>query len=171
MFTEIKSKIHGNTRCVATFILATVLIALNGCVYDPVYYGPPSYTEYHPDFYDYYYYPSVGVYFQFTTGYYYYRSRDIWVQTRQLPPNIYIDPRDRITIRIESDKPYLRHDEQVQGFRPDVKLNQPEVDKEQSRKEREANLEWYQKYEQRSERPERDKRDDEKEWNKKKVPR
>ena len=47
-------------------------VILTGCVYDPFYYGPPPHSHYSPYYYDYYFYPSVQVYFQFTTGYYFY---------------------------------------------------------------------------------------------------
>ena len=84
-------------------------VTFAGCVYDPVYYGPPAYPDYHPNYYDYYYYPSVGVYFHFTSGYYYYRDRDRWVRVKRLPPNIHIDAKDRVKLRIDSDKPYTKY--------------------------------------------------------------
>ena len=167
-----KTKLLGSNRFISIVIVAIVLVvAVHGCVYDPVYYGPPSYSEYHPHYYDYYYYPSAGVYFQFTTGYYYYRGHDRWVRVRKLPPNVYIDPRDRVQIRIDSEKPYLRHDEHARRFKPDGKIKRYEVDKERSRKEREANREWYQKYEQWPEKKEKNERDDGRKWNEKKISR
>ena len=90
-------------------VVSTIALSMlmSSCFYDPYYYGPPSYyggTIYHP--YDYFYYPSVRVYFQYSTGLYFYLSDGIWVSNRVLPPRFRLNPSDRIPLRIPSDKPY-----------------------------------------------------------------
>jgi hypothetical protein len=121
-------------------------VILTGCVYDPFYYGPPPHSHYSPYYYDYYFYPSVQVYFQFTTGYYFYRDRGVWARARVLPPRIIINARDRIRIKVESEKPYLKFPEHSRIYKPNPKYR---VDKEKSLKEREANKKWFREYQQR----------------------
>lgn len=81
-------------------------ISLTGCA---AYYDRPSpvyqRSVYTP--YDYYYYPSVQIYFNVATGYYYYRDGAIWLRTRILPSRYLLDSRDRVRVVIKSDKPYL----------------------------------------------------------------
>lgn len=140
-------------------IFISMSVVLAGCVYDPVYYGPPAYPAYHPHYYDYYYYPYVGVYFHFTTGYYYYHDRGRWVRAKRLPAHIHLDVRDRVKLRVDSEKPYLNYPEHKRIYKPKPDYR---VDKERSMKEREANRNWYREYEQKREKYEKQ----EKGWDK-----
>ena len=134
-------------RIIFRRILIPAVIAISlfsaGCVYDPVYYGPPPHSDYRPHIYDYYYYPSVGVYFHFTSGYYYYRDRQRWIRSRVLPPHIHIDSKSRVRIRVDADKPMVRHKEHVRTYKPRPDYHS---DKKRSIKEREANKRWYENY-------------------------
>jgi hypothetical protein len=115
-------------------------------VYDPYYsepYGVYPHSYHHPSYYDYYYYPTIGVYFQYSTGYYYYRSKDKWIHSRQLPPRYRLDPRDRVIVRIPYDKPYKRYDENRHEFKPNPKYRR---DKEIDRRERDYNRRWHEDY-------------------------
>lgn len=97
------------------------VVALSACVYDPHYHYPPGqryHSYYYPYYYDYFYYPGVQVYFHFSTGYYYYYSRNRWIRSKVLPPHIHLNPWDRVTLRIAGDKPYLKHKEHKQKFKP-----------------------------------------------------
>jgi len=114
-----------------------------GCVYGPGYYGPPPHRYYYPRYYDYYYYPYANVYFHFTTGIYYYLDGGVWISARLLPPHIHIDASNRVKIRIDSDKPYLKHTEHVRIYKSKPNYS---VDVERSRKEREANQRWFKEY-------------------------
>ena len=125
-------------------------VLLTGCVYDPFYYGPPSHSHYYPHYYDYYYYPSIQVYFHFTTGLYHYRDGGIWKKSRVLPPHIRIYARDRVKIQIESDKPYLKFPEHKRIYKPRPNFR---VDKERGIKEREANQRWFREFQQRKDKP------------------
>ena len=113
------------------------------CLYDPVYYGPPAYPDFQPHYYDYYYYPSVGVYYHFSSGQYYYRDRGVWVKGRALPPQIRIDAKDRVRVRIEDKKPSIKYNEHRHKYQPKRSY---EVEKEHNKKEREANRRWYEDY-------------------------
>lgn len=161
-----KTKLLG--VCLAT---AGLIVAFSACVYDPRYPGPRYHPYYYPFYYDYYYYPGVRVYFQFSTGYYFYFSRNRWVRTRVLPPHIHLRSADRVKIRIDSDKPYLRHREHARRYpsrtrpvpgtsmrdrrppearpgpgakpsTPSVRRREPSV----TRRERDRNLELYRKH-------------------------
>lgn len=99
-------------------------LLMSSCFYDPYYYGPPSYygsAIYHP--YDYFYYPSVRVYFQYSTGFYFYFLDGVWVRSKILPPRFRLNPSDRVPLRIPSDKPYLFNEQHIQKFnpRPDIR--------------------------------------------------
>lgn len=147
-------------RLVFQYVLFTILVSLSvlltGCVYDPIYYGPPPHTSYHPHYYDYYFYPSVQVYFHFTTGFYYYLDGRTWIRTRVLPPHIHIDTRDRVQIRIDSDKPYLKLPEHTRIYKPKPNYR---VDKERSIKEQEANKRWFQEFEKKKIKPKKKPKD------------
>ena len=122
---------------------ASFSVFLTGCFYDPGYYGPPPHYHYHPHYYDYYYYPHAQVYFRFTTGIYYYRDGGVWVTAKILPPHIHIDVTNRVRIRIESDKPYLKFNEHIRIYKPKPNYR---LDMERSRKEQEANQRWFKEY-------------------------
>ena len=98
-------------------------MGLSACAYNPNFRGPgPDHRTYYPYFYpyyyDYYFYPSVQVYFNFSTGYYYYLSGKRWIRTKVLPPHIHLDSRERITTRVEGDKPYLKNEQHLRQFKP-----------------------------------------------------
>ena len=114
-----------------------------GCVYGPPYYGPPPHYHYYPHYHDYYFYPAARVYFHFTTGTYYYLDGTIWIKTRVLPPHIRIDARNRVKIRVDSDKPYLRFKDHMGTYKSAPNYR---VDPDRNRKEREANKRWYEEY-------------------------
>ena len=121
-----------------------LVIGLVSCANDPYYAGPPPHTfhaHYHP--HDYYYYPSVRVYFNYTTGYYYYPSGHHWKRTKVLPPEFRLDQRDRIIIRTGNDKPYIRHSDHRNQYRPHPEYR---ADKMRDRAERRHPETVYKKY-------------------------
>ena len=134
-------------RLIPRYALFSVFVSfsvfLTGCVYDPVYYGPPPHYHYHPHYYDYYYYPNTQVYFRFTTGIYYYRDGGVWVTAKILPPHIHIDITNRVRIRVDSERPYLKFNEHSRIYKPKPDYR---IDPERSRKEREANQRWFKEY-------------------------
>ena len=93
--------------------IAAIAPGLAGC-YGPAPHGP----SYPPQYYDYYYYPHVNVYFHIYTGWYYYLSGDVWLRTRRLPPHIRLDPRYRRPVVIREDPPHRRHPEHRKTYPP-----------------------------------------------------
>ena len=130
-----------------------VIMGLSACVYDPYYHGPTPvrhtyYPYYYPFYYDYYFYPSVQVYFNFSTGFYYYFSGKRWIRAKVLPPHIRLDPRERVTTRVEGDKPYLKNKQHLRQFkpRPDYRRD-PQIHK----REQLQNLKSYEQHQKKQE--------------------
>jgi hypothetical protein len=121
-------------RILAGAVMAALAVGLGGCT-DGIYHdGPPIYTRaYYEPPYHYYYYPSVGVYFGIYSGDYYYYSDHHWRQSKMLPPGIYLDRRDRVPLWADRNKPYLKHDEHRQHFKPNPDYH---PDKNRDRDER-----------------------------------
>jgi len=103
-------------RVIGTLCLTMMV---SSCFYDPHYYNhPPYYSDgiYSP--YDYYYYPSLSVYFQYSTGFYFYINDGIWIRSRVLPPRFRLSVHDRVIIHSKSDKPYLQNKTHIEKYRP-----------------------------------------------------
>lgn len=115
-----------------------LLLSLGACTQPPPY---PPHAHYHA--HDYYYYPSVRVYFRYSTGYYYYPSGSIWIRTRALPPKYRLDQRDRVVIRIEDKKPYARHYQHREKYWPHPDYR---PDPYRDEKERHYNKKRYEQY-------------------------
>jgi hypothetical protein len=94
-------------------ILALVVGVASCAVEGPVPPPPPG-----PYLYDYFFYPSVGVYFNIRSGYYYFRSDGRWVRSNSLPPRIRLDHRDRHRIETREPEPYRRNPQYQQRFKP-----------------------------------------------------
>ncbi|MBW2029745.1 MAG: hypothetical protein JRJ31_11805 [Deltaproteobacteria bacterium] len=59
--------------------------------------------------YIYYYYPAAQVYFDTGRRVYFYMDGPSWRMTVSLPPHIRIALGERVTIEMDSDKPYKKH--------------------------------------------------------------
>ena len=122
-------------------ILATAVISLSAC-----FYGPPAHHHrpayYYP--YGYYYYPSVRIYFHYSTGFFFYLYDGIWIKTRVLPPHIHLSPHYRVHLNIKSDKPYLFHKQHTKQYQPSPAYKPgPKIDSS----ERKNLKKWYQEQE------------------------
>lgn len=62
-----------------------------------------------PDFYDYWYYPQEEVYFHIHSGDYFYQDGGVWWRVQWLPNYFYLDPGDRICLRIMDVQPWRYH--------------------------------------------------------------
>lgn len=153
-------KFQSNCRTLLFSVVAGLSVLLGGCVAAPYAYGPPPYPAYQPYYYDYYFYPTAHVYFQFTTGYYFYLRDGRWVRSRVLPPDIHLGVVDRVKLKINSDKPYTNYNEHIRQYKPRPDYH---IDEQRSLKEREANKTWFRQYEERKpkpvKRPSKDKKD------------
>ncbi len=102
-----------------------VLLTLSGC-YNPYYVGGAigyqtpyvgTVVSYQQPWYDYYFYPSVGVYFNYRSGYYYHHDRGRWRHARRLPHHIHINQHDRVHLRMRGDRPYLKYSEHRRQYK------------------------------------------------------
>ncbi len=73
-------------------------------------------TRYYP--YDYYYYPNTSVYFHVSSGNYHYRDGKKWKKARSLPPRYKLNSRDRVRIKINSDKPHVNNNKHRTRYTP-----------------------------------------------------
>lgn len=139
---------------------SVVLFTTASCTY----YGPPAHAPAHGyrwHVHDYYYYPSVGVYYHVLTGHYYYRSGGIWTKVRVLPRHIHINRHDRVKIRIKDKRPYLHHEEHRYRYKPKKRLN---MDRRYDREEREHLRKRHQDYGEHVEKYERREERQDKRW-------
>lgn len=94
-------------------LLASIL-GLGGCVAGGAYYTDPYVTGY-----DYWYYPSVGVYYDNARGYYHYQSGGTWMETRVLPSYIYRDLGTYVIIDNPGPSPWYRYHEHRRYYPPE----------------------------------------------------
>lgn len=79
--------------------------------------GPPPWAPAHgrrakeTSTYTYYYYPSAAVYFSVATGSYFYSTGGNWQTATRLPAGIIVSSRDYVTLELDTDKPYLYHND------------------------------------------------------------
>jgi hypothetical protein len=96
--------------------------------------GRPGYITYPDYYYDYYYYPNVGVYYHPFTSDYYYRHDSRWWRTRVLPRNIWLNKRYRVPLRVKKDRPFDDHNDH---YRRHAKPSEWQRDNSRPRGERE----------------------------------
>ena len=126
-----------------SLLAVTMLAAVTGCSNDrTVVRAAVPAPYYYP--YDYYYYPYSRVYFSISTGYYYYPDGTNWLKVRVLPSHFYLDPRDRVTVKVKTpDKPYVYHNTHRQRYVPKPQIR---VDRSRDRIERNLNRERFNKF-------------------------
>lgn len=135
-------------RSLAGGLAVTLAPGLAACTYRGYYptQGPRIYPPY---YYDYYYYPHVGVYFHPYSGDYHYYSQGNWRRTRALPRHIYLDPWYRRKVIIRDKRPYDRYREHQRIYPSPPVQHRDRVqdrDRARDRQEREHNTKQYQKY-------------------------
>lgn len=141
-------KRHARRSFVALLAIAiAIAVGLQACTY--VAHPARPATQLHPpQYYDYYYYPDVDVYYHIYLGSYYYRAGRNWVKVRVLPSHIHLDHQYRVPVHVMHDTPYVKHEEHWQKYRPRVK---PRMGREEDRRvrdqmERRHNSRQYEEY-------------------------
>jgi len=82
--------------------------------------GPPPWAPAHGHRakHTYYYYPGQYVYYDLSSRIYFYRSGGSWVSATALPPGIRIDVGKHDVLEMDSDTPYVYHQEVVKRYPP-----------------------------------------------------
>ena len=96
--------------------------------------GRSPYADYPDYYYDYYFYPHLGVYFHLFSGDYYHRRHGRWQRTRALPRGIWLDNHYRVPLHTRRHQPYKRYDEH---YSKHAKPKEWQRGKQRSRSERE----------------------------------
>lgn len=128
-----------------TLLSGSMLLAVSGC--DDGYRvrsaGVYSSSHSYYDPFDYFYYPSSRVYFNIASGNYYYPDGRYWRHVRKLPPRYHLDRRDRIRVRVKSDRPYIKHHDHIKHHQnhPTYRYN-----KQHDRGERDNNYRRHKEY-------------------------
>lgn len=143
MLPILRLLLHQGWRLAGVFVFILMPLFISACAVEHVHYGPPARAHFYPHPYDYYYYPSVRVYFNFTTGYYYYPSHGVWLHSRVLPRHIYLDPRERVRVQINDPQPYRKTPELEKRYTPRPNYR---IEERYNIQERDANRNWYRDY-------------------------
>lgn len=69
------------------------------------------YATYPDHYYDYYFYPHIGVYFHLFSGDYYIRQHGRWRRLHALPPGIWLDPHFRVPLHVRKHRPHKYYNE------------------------------------------------------------
>lgn len=106
-------------------LAALLLAGLSACVVVPADYETAPHYHHGPVvWYDYWYYPHVGIYFDVHRSLYFYYVDGRWVSTRILPRHYHGRLGDRIKLRLKDKRPYVRHREHVKKY-PGRKYSPP----------------------------------------------
>lgn len=103
-----------------TAMVAVAAVILTACVhvrdghYEPTPHYPPQAV-----YYDYWYYPAIGCYFDIRTNYYIYFEHDRWIRVRVLPPHLrpYLGRHE--IIRSPHQRPYAEHQRHQDQYPPE----------------------------------------------------
>jgi hypothetical protein len=103
-----------------TAMAAVAAVALTACVhvrdghYEPTPHYPPQAV-----YYDYWYYPAIGCYFDIRTNYYIYFEHDRWIRVRVLPPHLRPYLGRHVIIRSPHQRPYAEHQRHQDQYPPE----------------------------------------------------
>lgn len=108
-----------SSRFIAGPALLIAALLLTACAAGPYHtsatVGGTGYYDSRYD--DFYFYPNVGVYFSIRSGDYYYRPHGHWTRVRTLPSHIHLQPRHRVKLRLDRDRPYRHYDDHRSRYR------------------------------------------------------
>jgi hypothetical protein len=93
-----------------------LLLAVSGCF--PVFVDEPSAPRGQGGKYEYYYYRDSGVYYDHDRNVYFYPDGGHWRESSTLPSNIHVDKGRHEVLRMDEDRPYVRHDEVIKKYPP-----------------------------------------------------
>ncbi|MFP5507243.1 MAG: hypothetical protein ACLGH6_13690 [Gammaproteobacteria bacterium] len=89
--------------------------------YDPYYHDGPRVT-----YYDYWYYPALGCYYDTRTRYYIYFESNRWARARVLPPHLRPHLGSHVVVRAPHERPYEYHQRHREQYAPE-RYRKPDV--------------------------------------------
>ena len=111
------------TRHLSTYTSIAFIAAIAGgmtaCASDSLYYDPDPYYSPRIMYYDFWYYPAIGAYYDPHTHIYIYYDHDHWLRARVLPPRIRPYLGHHVTVRSPHDRPYEEHHRHRQQYQPE----------------------------------------------------
>jgi hypothetical protein len=113
-----KSRLH--SICARTALAATVVLAVAACAHDPYgYYAPAPHHSRYVTYYDYWYYPAIGSYYDPRSHVYIYFEGGRWTHARALPPRLRPHLGRHVTIHSPHERPYEEHHRHREQYRPE----------------------------------------------------
>lgn len=100
-------------------LVAAVAMLMSACAHTRNGYEPYPYHAPHATYYDYWYYPAVGSYYDTRTHYYIYYEHDRWVRARALPPHLRPHLGSHVTVRSPHDRPHEQHSRHREQYVPE----------------------------------------------------
>lgn len=107
------------TGYVRIALLAAVAGVMPACTTTPQHYDPEPYYPRHAVYYDYWYYPAVGAYYDPHTHIYIYHEHDHWIRTRTLPVHVRPYIGHYVTVRSPHDRPYEEYHQHWEKYQPE----------------------------------------------------
>lgn len=112
-----------NTHHLPTYariaLIAAVAGLMTACATTTRYYDPNPYHSPRVVYYDYWYYPAIGAYYDPHSHIYIYYEHDHWIRARALPHRMRPHLGHHVTVRSPHDRPYEAHHRHRQEYRPE----------------------------------------------------
>ncbi len=101
-------------------VLSTVLLLTSCVVLEERKPGPPPWAPAHGyrAKHIYYYYPAAAVYFDVNRKVYFFLDDGTWRVAATLPPVIVVDPAQYVVLELDTDRPYIYHDQHKAQYPP-----------------------------------------------------
>ena len=80
---------------------------------------PAPYYSNRAAYYDYWYYPAIGAYYDSRARVYIYFDRDHWIRARELPSRVQPYRGNHVTIRSPDDRPYEHQEQHRKQYEPE----------------------------------------------------
>ena len=100
-------------------LIAVVAVVMTACATSPGYYEPDPYYSPRLAYYDYWYYPAIGAYYDPGARIYIYYEDNHWIRTRALPSRMRPYLGRHVTLRSPHDRPYEQHHRHRQRYQPE----------------------------------------------------
>jgi len=100
-------------------LIAAAASVMTACVSNPHYYDRYPHASTRVVYYDYWYYPAIGAYYDPRARIYIYHEHDHWIRTRALPPRMRSHLGHHVTVRSPHDRPYEEHHRHRQQYQPE----------------------------------------------------